>query len=93
MSGRDAALYERAGLLTARAVMAHGVCLREGELRLLAERGTALAHCPLSNAYFADVPLDVLRCRQLGVKVGVQPSEDAPFFKSPWTPPVTPSIP
>ena len=68
--GRDAALYEQAGLLTPRAVMAHGVCVTEAELRLLAERGTAIAHCPLSNAYFADVPLDVLRCRRLGVKVG-----------------------
>ena len=69
VGGRDAALYEQAGLLTARTVMAHGVCLSEAELRLLAARGTALAHCPLSNAFFADVPLDVARCRALGVKV------------------------
>ena len=49
--------------------MAHGVTLTDAELRLLAERGTALAHCPLSNFYFADVSLDVLRCLAAGVKV------------------------
>ena len=69
VSGRDARLYDRAGLLTKRSVMAHGVTLTSAELALLAERGTAIAHCPLSNFFFADIPLDVLRCRQLGVKV------------------------
>ena len=69
VGGRDAQLYEQAGLLTPRTVMAHGVTLTDAELRLLAERGTALAHCPLSNFYFADVPLDVLRCLAAGVKV------------------------
>ena len=69
VGGRDAQLYERAGLLTQRTIMAHGVTLTDAELRLLAERGTALAHCPLSNFYFADVPLDVLRCLAAGVKV------------------------
>ncbi|KAK9901243.1 hypothetical protein WJX75_002216 [Coccomyxa subellipsoidea] len=71
VSGRDAALYDRAGLLTNRAVMAHGVMLTSAELALLAARGTAIAHCPLSNFFFADIPLDVLRCRELGVKVGL----------------------
>ena len=69
VGGRDTQLYERAGLLTQRTVMAHGVTLTDAELRLLAERGTALAHCPLSNFYFADVSLDVLRCLAAGVKV------------------------
>ena len=69
VGGRDAELYSRAGLLTQRTVMAHGVTLTDAELRLLAERGTALAHCPLSNFCFADIPLDVLRCLAAGVKV------------------------
>jgi guanine deaminase len=49
--------------------MAHGVTLTDDELALLAKRGTAIAHCPLSNFYFADVPLDTLRCLDAGVKV------------------------
>ncbi|CAL5228621.1 g11785 [Coccomyxa viridis] len=71
VNGRDARLYEQAGLLTQRTVMAHGVTLTTSELRLLADRGTAIAHCPLSNFYFADVPLDVQRCLKAGVKVGL----------------------
>lgn len=62
-------MYERAGLLTIRTVMAHGVTLTTQELQLLARKGTAIAHCPLSNFFFADVPLDVLKCLDLGVKV------------------------
>lgn len=69
VNGRDAQLYEQAGLLTQRTVMAHGVTLTDAELQLLADRGTAIAHCPLSNFYFADVPLDVQRCLKAGVKV------------------------
>ncbi len=36
-------------------VLAHGVLLSDDELRLMAERGAAVAHCPLSNFFFADV--------------------------------------
>lgn len=70
MGGRDTQMYERAGLLTDRTVMAHGVTLTTQELQLLARRGSAIAHCPLSNFFFADVPLDVLKCLDLGVKAG-----------------------
>jgi len=69
VGGRDTAIYAAAGLLTERSVMAHGVTLTSAELAVLAASGTAIAHCPLSNFFFADIPLDVLRCRQLGVKV------------------------
>eukprot|EP00965_Chrysotila_dentata_P170486 5628190-Pleurochrysis_carterae.AAC.2 len=39
--------------------MAHGVHLNEAELKLFAQRGAAIACCPLSNVYFAgaDLPL------------------------------------
>jgi len=45
------------------------VCLTDQELAVLAERGTAIAHCPLSNFFFADVLLRVKHCLALGVKV------------------------
>ena len=45
------------------------VCLTDRELGLLAKHGSAIAHCPLSNFYFADVLLRVKHCLQLGVKV------------------------
>ena len=69
VNGRDTLLLDAAGLLTSRCVMAHAVCLEDAELRVLAERGTAIAHCPLSNFFFADKLLRVRHCRGLGVKV------------------------
>jgi len=50
---RDAEIFDRAGLLTDRCVMAHGVHLNDEELRTLSERGAGVACCPLSNVFFA----------------------------------------
>lgn len=69
VDGRDTAIFARAGLLRNRAVMAHGTCLTTSELRHLAETGTAIAHCPLSNFFFGDRLLPVREVLALGVKV------------------------
>ena len=69
MNGRDAKLFDAAGLLTQRCVMAHAVFLDDAELQLLSMRGTAIAHCPLSNFFFADKLLKVQHCRKMGIKV------------------------
>jgi guanine deaminase len=44
------AVYERFGLIGPGSVMAHNVHPRESELARLAAGGTAVAHCPSSNA-------------------------------------------
>jgi guanine deaminase len=44
------ASYDKHGLLSDRCVLAHNVHPTRGELRLLGERGVAVAHCPTSNA-------------------------------------------
>jgi guanine deaminase len=44
------AVYERFGLSTRAAVMAHNVHPTDPELERLAESGTTIAHCPSSNA-------------------------------------------
>ncbi len=41
---------DRAGILGAGTLLAHAVHLDDAEIALLAERGAAVAHCPLSNA-------------------------------------------
>lgn len=46
---RPPAHLDRLGLLHERCVLAHGVQLEGDEMELLARRGTAVAHCPLSN--------------------------------------------
>jgi guanine deaminase len=42
--------YSRHGLVGSRSVYAHNVHAVPGELRLLAERGASVAHCPTSNS-------------------------------------------
>ncbi|KAL4422640.1 hypothetical protein ABPG75_008837 [Micractinium tetrahymenae] len=67
----EAALFDEAGLLTARSVFAHGNLLTDAELERMAARGAAIAHCPLSNFYYAEKILPVSRLLHMGVKVGL----------------------
>ncbi|GFR42050.1 hypothetical protein Agub_g2866 [Astrephomene gubernaculifera] len=67
----DTALFEQAGLLTPRTVMAHGTLLSDQDLRHLASRGTAVSHCPLSNFFLGDACFRVNHALSLGVKVGL----------------------
>ncbi len=50
---RDAEVLDQYGLLTDKAVMAHGTLLNEDDYDLFNRRQTAIAHCPISNVYFA----------------------------------------
>lgn len=43
----------------------------------MAKHGAAIAHCPLSNFYFADVLLKAKHCLSLGVKVCFSPPPSA----------------
>lgn len=66
-----AEVYDAAGLLTNKCVMAHGVHLEDEEIKLFAERGTAVAHCPNSNTNLRSGMCDVKRLIEGGVKVGL----------------------
>lgn len=59
----DAVIFDSHKLLTNRCIMAHGPLLSDGCLDLMKERGSAVAHCPLSNFFFAGSP--PLQCRRL----------------------------
>lgn len=43
-------IYERTGMLGKRSLMGHGIHLSPKELKILRESGTAVIHCPTSNA-------------------------------------------
>lgn len=64
-------VYDQAGLLTNKTIVAHGVYLLDEELRLLAERGTSVAHCPTSNTCLRSGLCDVRRLLDAGVTVGL----------------------
>lgn len=42
-------VYDDAQLLTPKTLLAHGVYLTDAEIKLLAERGSTIVHCPNSN--------------------------------------------
>ena len=59
------------GLLTPRTIQAHCTFLNVSSLSRVFHRGTAIAHCPLSNAYFSAEPFRLREALHLGVKVGL----------------------
>lgn len=67
----DAAVLDHFGLLTSQSVMAHGTQLTTGDMQLLKQRQTAIAHCPISNVYFGNGVLPVHRLLALGNRVGL----------------------
>lgn len=50
-------------------VFAHGNLLTDEEVQRMAARGAALAHCPLSNFFYAEKLLPVAQLLGMGVKV------------------------
>lgn len=66
-----AEVYDRAGLLTGRSVLGHGIYLEDGALGLLATRGSAIAHCPLANSFLMSGRFDRSRALRAGVGVAL----------------------
>lgn len=64
------ALYDF-GLLREKSVMAHCTFLSEADGELFARSGAAVAHCPISNSYFASSVCPVRRLRDQGVRMGL----------------------
>jgi 5-methylthioadenosine/S-adenosylhomocysteine deaminase len=68
---RPIELFERRGILGPRTVVAHCVWLDDREIELLAQTGTAVAHCPCSNMKLASGAAPVADLRAAGVVVGL----------------------
>jgi 5-methylthioadenosine/S-adenosylhomocysteine deaminase len=62
--------YER-GILGSQTVIAHCVWLNDQEIQLLATTGTAVAHCPISNAKLACGTAPILLMQKNGIRVGL----------------------
>jgi 5-methylthioadenosine/S-adenosylhomocysteine deaminase len=69
---RPAHYLDRVGLLTARTVLAHGVWLDQGELELIAERGSVVVTNPVANLKLAvGGVFPYPQARAAGVQVGL----------------------
>lgn len=64
-------VYERYGLAGRGTVMAHSVWSRSDELSRMAERGTAVAHCPCSNGALGSGVFPLRRHLDAGVRVAL----------------------
>ncbi|GAB6928917.1 guanine deaminase [Paenibacillus sp. JCM 10914] len=67
----DAFALHDFGLLRDKSVMAHCNFLEDSDAELFAETGTAIAHCPISNAYFANSVLPVAHLHAKDVEIGL----------------------
>ncbi|KAK8731840.1 hypothetical protein OTU49_007293 [Cherax quadricarinatus] len=64
-------VYDTAGLLGAKTIMAHCVWIEEQELKRLKECNTGVAHCPNSNISIRSGHCDVRQLICRGIKVGL----------------------
>lgn len=70
-SKHDAAALHDFGLLGEKSVMAHCNFLDDHDAELFASTGTAISHCPLSNAYFANSVIPIKRFMAKGIDIGL----------------------
>ena len=64
-------VYDRAGGLGPRAIMAHAIHLSGRELARLVETRTRVAHCPESNLFLASGAMRLAAYREAGLVVGL----------------------
>jgi|UPI000692262F guanine deaminase len=67
----DAEMLDRFGLLGRRSVIAHANFLTAGDLERVRLREAAVAHCPLSNVYFANAVFPLRAALEKGLHVGL----------------------
>ena len=68
---RPLAYMERLGWIGSDVWFAHGIHFNDEELRLLAQTGTGLAHCPISNMKLSSGVARIPEMLALGVPVGL----------------------
>jgi guanine deaminase len=64
-------VYDRAGGLGPKTVLAHAVHLSDRELARLVETGTRVAHCPISNLFLASGVMPLGRYLDAGLSIGL----------------------
>lgn len=64
-------VYDRAGALGERTILAHAVHLSHRELERIVESGSRVAHCPASNLFLASGVMPLARYLEAGAVVGL----------------------
>lgn len=71
LGGTDAGALASFGLMRRNTVLAHSNFLTPGDLDLIGSAGAGIAHCPLSNFYFANSVFPLRIALDRGVHVGL----------------------
>lgn len=61
-------VYERAGLITERTLLGHGVHLSDSELKRIAAAKAIIAHCPTSNLFLGSGLFEMKRANNMGIQ-------------------------
>jgi guanine deaminase len=64
-------VYDRAGGLGPRSVLAHSIHLSDRELARLVESGSHIAHCPVSNLFISSGVMPLAKYLEAGASVGL----------------------
>ncbi|GLU25378.1 guanine deaminase [Brucella sp. NBRC 12950] len=67
----DSEVLRDFGLLREHTVLAHSNFVNEEDLQLIREKGAAVAHCPLSNFYFANAVFPLRKGLDMKVRTGL----------------------
>lgn len=67
----DASALNKFGLLGDKSLVAHAPFLETNDIKIMAEGQSTIAHCPLSNAYFANSVLPVKDFMERGINIGL----------------------
>lgn len=67
----DVELYNETGLLTRKTVLAHSIFLSKSDKETIKTVGAGIAHCPLSNMYFADAAFPLREALDKDLHVGL----------------------
>jgi guanine deaminase len=68
---KDTDSLDRFGLLTQKTILAHGILIDDADMATIRHRQSGIAHCPLSNLYFAHAVFPARRALDSGLKVGL----------------------
>lgn len=67
----DVAIYQDMGLLTRRTILAHSIFLSDEDCDAIKQTGASIAHCPLSNMYFANAAMKTREILDKDLHVGL----------------------
>jgi guanine deaminase len=67
----DSEALDGFGLMTRKTLLAHSVFLTDDDMALVKARGAGVAHCALSNTYFANAVFPLRRALDKGLNIGL----------------------